>query len=53
MDGTSHRELKLDSEDLKRGQVSYERLTKRVYVVMSLDAPGPKLPAQTFDWTSD
>ncbi len=51
MDGRSHRELKLDPDDLKLGQVSYERLTKKVYVVMSLDTPGPKLPAQTFDWT--
>ena len=53
MDGKSHRELKLDPDDLKLGQVSYERLTKRVYVVMSLDTPGAKLPAQTLDWTSE
>jgi len=53
MDGRSHRELKLDPEDLKLGQVSYERLTKKVYVVMSLDSPGVKLPAQTFDWVSE
>lgn len=53
MDGSIHRELKLDPEDLKLGQVSYERLTKKVYVVMSLDSPGLKLPAQTFDWISE
>lgn len=53
MDGPSHRELKLDSDDLKLGQVSYERLTRKVYVVMSVDAPGTKLPVQTFDWTSN
>jgi hypothetical protein len=51
MDGHSHRELKLSPEDLKLGQVSYERLTKRVDVVMSLDSPSVKVPAQTFDWT--
>jgi hypothetical protein len=53
MDGPSHRELKLLPDDLKLGQVSYERLTRKVYVVMSLNAPGAKLPAQTFDWTSE
>jgi hypothetical protein len=53
MDGRSHRELKLDPDDLKLGQISYERLTKKVYVVIILDTPGPKLPAQTFDWTSE
>ena len=53
MDGPSHRELKLDSDDLKLGQVSYSRLTRKVYVVMSVDAPGTKMPVQTFDWTSN
>jgi hypothetical protein len=53
VDGPTHRVLKLDPDDLKTGQVSYERLTKKVNVVMNLDAPGSKLPAQTFDWSSD
>jgi hypothetical protein len=52
-DGNVHRELKLDSEDLKLGQVSYERLTKKVDVSMNLYTPGTKLPPQTFDWTTD
>ena len=53
LDGSSHRELKLDSDDLRLGHVAYERLTKKVYVVMRLDAPGLHLAPQTFDWTGD
>ena len=53
MDGRTQRELKLDSDELKLGQVAYERLTKRVYVVMSIDTPGKKPPPQTFEWTGD
>jgi hypothetical protein len=52
-DGKSHRELKLDQDDLKLGQVSYERLTKKVSVVMSLDSPGVTVVPQTFDWVSE
>jgi hypothetical protein len=52
-DGRSLRELKLDPDDLKLGQIAYERLTKKVYVVMSIDAPGLKLPPQSFDWTGE
>jgi hypothetical protein len=53
MDGRTQRELKLDSDELKLGQVAYERLTRRVYIVMSIEAPGKKLTPQTFDWTGD
>ncbi len=52
-DGKVHREVKLDTNDLRLGQVSYERQTKKVYVVMTLDSPGNKVPVQTFDWTGE
>ena len=52
-DGGSHRELRLDSDDLRLGQVAYERLTRKVYVIMRLDAPGLRLPPQTFDWNGE
>jgi hypothetical protein len=53
MDGSIHRELKLDADDLKVGQISYERTSKKVYVLMSLDTPGTKLATQTFDWVGE
>ena len=53
MDGASHREVRLDSDDLRLGQIAYERLTGKVYVVMRLDAPGVRLPPQTFDWSGN
>jgi len=53
VDGGSQREVKLDSDDLRLGQVAYERLSKKVYVVMRLKGPGMKLPPQTFDWMGD
>ena len=52
-DGRSQRELRLDSDDLRLGQVAYERLTKKVNIVMKLDTPGFRLPPQTFDWNGD
>jgi hypothetical protein len=52
-DGHSQREVRLDSEDLRMGQIAYERLTRKVNVVVRLDAPGLHLPPQTFDWTGE
>lgn len=52
-DGSVPRQVKLDTDDLKLGQIAYERLTKRVYVLMRIDAQGKKLPPQTFDWTAN
>jgi hypothetical protein len=53
MDGSSHHEIKLDSDDLRFGQISYERLSHKVYVVMRIESPDRALPPQTFDWTGD
>ena len=53
MDGAIHRELKLDTDDLRLGQVSYEHAAGKVYVVVSLDGNKTKLPPQTFDWNSN
>ena len=50
VDGRAQRQLRLDTDELKLGQVAYERLTKKVSVLMRIDAPGKKLPPQTFDW---
>jgi hypothetical protein len=52
-DGRSQRQLRLDYDDLRLGQVAYERLTRKVNVVMRVDTPGVKLPPQTFDWTGE
>jgi hypothetical protein len=52
-DGPSHRELRMDTDDLRMGQVDYERLTKKVFVIMMLDAPNVKMPPQTFDWSGN
>lgn len=49
-DGRIQRQLKLDTDELRLGQVAYEHLSKKVSVLMSIDAPGKKLPTQTFDW---
>jgi hypothetical protein len=52
-DGPSHRELRMDTDDLKMGQVDYERLTKKVFVIMMLEGPNLKMPPQTFDWSGE
>jgi hypothetical protein len=53
MDGRNQRELKLDVDELKLGQIAYARLTKKVSVMMRIDGPGKRLPLQTFDWVGD
>jgi hypothetical protein len=50
-DGASHREVRLDPDELRLGEVDYERLTKKIVVTMTLDSPGSPLPPQTLDWS--
>jgi hypothetical protein len=50
-DGASHRDVHLDPDELKLGEVDYERLTKKIVVTMTLDLPGSPLPPQTLEWT--
>jgi hypothetical protein len=49
-DGDSHREVRLDPDELRLGEVDYERLTKKVAVTMTIDSPGSALPPQTLEW---
>jgi hypothetical protein len=49
-DGASHRELMLAPDELKLGEVDYERLSGKVSVMLTLDSPGSHLPPQTVDW---
>ena len=50
LDGPSRREIRLGADELKLGEVEYQRLTKKIEISMSLDSPGANLPPQTFDW---
>jgi hypothetical protein len=50
VDGPSRRDIHLGSDELKLGEVDYQRLTKKIQISMALDSPGSNLPAQTFDW---
>lgn len=52
-DGASHREMMLAPDELKLGQVDYERLGGKVSVVFKLDSPGSDLPPQTLDWSQN
>jgi hypothetical protein len=49
-DGSSHRELMLAPDELKLGEVDYERLSEKVSIVLTLDSPGSHLPPQAVDW---
>jgi hypothetical protein len=51
-DGASRREVRLGPDELKLGEVDYERLSKRISLTMTLDAPESDLPPQTVDWTA-
>jgi hypothetical protein len=52
-DGRGHHEVRLDSDDLRLGQVVYQRVGKKVYIIMQLDTPGFHSSPQTFDWNGD
>jgi hypothetical protein len=42
--------VRLDPDELRLGEVDYERLTKKVAVTMTIDSPGSALPPQTLEW---
>jgi hypothetical protein len=49
-DGPARRELDLDPDELRLGQIAYERLTGRVKVEMMLEPVDAGIPPQTVDW---
>ncbi len=52
-DGRNLRQLRLDTDDLRLGQVIYQRTGTKVYVALQLDTPGVQLPPQTYDWNGE
>jgi hypothetical protein len=52
-DGSSHRELMLAPDELKLGEVDYERSSGKVSIALTLDSPGFPLPPQTVDWSEN
>lgn len=49
-DGRSRREIHLGPDELKLGEVDYERQANKVNIAMVLDSPDANMPPQTFDW---
>ncbi|HMF77974.1 MAG TPA: hypothetical protein VK604_20125 [Bryobacteraceae bacterium] len=52
-DGSSHREMILAPDELKVGEVDYERQGAKVSVVVTLNSPGSNLPPQTLIWSQN
>jgi hypothetical protein len=49
-DGARRRELMLRPDELKLGEVDYERLGRKVSITLAIDAPGSDLQPQTVNW---